>query len=109
VNAVTADARIRIVCPSNKPLHLVTGVALEETVLAGPAEYEGRAWFVALDAPTLDGVEFIAVAEEHLVLLAEDWPAVAERAVAMRCDWHVDLPDEQVIGLAPHVGTGADR
>lgn len=101
MNTITADARIRIVCPSNKSLHLATGVALDVTTLVGPEVYEEHAWFVALDTPTLDGVEFVAVAEDHLVLLDEKWPAIDKRAVAMRGDWHPDLSDEQLAALLP--------
>lgn len=109
MNTITADARIRIVWPLNRSLHNATGVALEETTIVEPEEYEEYAWFVRLDTPTVDGVDFVAVAEDCLVLLDEDWPATDKRTVAMRCDWHPDLSDDALAVLASHAGTGVTR
>ncbi len=102
MNAITADARIRIVWSLNKALHNATGVALEATTVVEPEEYEEHAWFVRLDTPTVDGIEYVAIPEGCLALLGENWPATEKRVVAMRGDWHPDLSEEAVSALASH-------
>lgn len=109
MNAITVDARIRIVWSLNKALHNATGIALESTTIVEPEEYEERAWFVRLDTPTVDGIEYVAIPEDCLALLDEDWPAVEKRAVAMRGDWHPDLSEDQVLALASHAGSGVAK
>lgn len=102
MNAITAGARIRILWSLNKALHNATAVVVDATATVEPGEHEERAWFVRLDTPTVDGIEYAAIPEDCLAPLDKDWPAVEERAVAMRGDWHPDLPDEAVSVLASH-------